>query len=120
MDKEAFVVKYGCRDSTNNGIIIQMCKEGTRLALPAGVWVANNDQWHFFLYSKCRMEHDYCNRHNLCMILPCWFNQLRNKTKQYILTTLDHTYDKDILEVVTSKITKKKDEAVIYANLCIN
>ena len=44
MNKEALVVKYGCHDSTNNGIIIQMCKEGTRLALPAGVWVANNDQ----------------------------------------------------------------------------
>ena len=42
MDKEALVEKYGCPDSSNNGIIIQMCKEGTRLALSAGVWVANN------------------------------------------------------------------------------
>ena len=42
MDKEALVEKYGCPDSTNNSIIIQMCKDGSRLTLPAGVWVANN------------------------------------------------------------------------------
>ena len=41
MDKEALVEKYECRDSTNISIIIQMCKDGSRLTLPTVVWVAN-------------------------------------------------------------------------------
>ena len=40
MDKEALVEKYGCPDS-NISIIIHMCKDGSRLTLLAGVWVAN-------------------------------------------------------------------------------
>ena len=42
MDEKAPVKKYGCPDCTNNGIIIQVCKDGSRLTLPAGIWVANN------------------------------------------------------------------------------
>ena len=34
MEREALVEKYGCPDSMNNGIIIQMCKDGSML--PAG------------------------------------------------------------------------------------
>ena len=47
MDKEAHVEKYGCPDSMNNGIIIQMCKDGSRLTLPAEVWVANNGTYFY-------------------------------------------------------------------------
>ena len=48
MDKEALVEKYGCPDSINNGIIIQMCKDGSML--PAGasaqwlrIWTGRHD-----------------------------------------------------------------------------
>ena len=53
--------------------------------------------------------------HNLTMLI---LNNLETKQKCN-LTTLFDTYDKDILEVVTSKITKKV-EVIIYANLCIH
>ena len=42
MDKEDPVENYGCPDLKNNRIIIQVCKDGSKLPLPAGVWVANN------------------------------------------------------------------------------
>ena len=63
MDEKAAVKKYGCPDCTNNGIIIQVCKDGSRLTLPAGIWVANNGQ--FFLCSKCRKEDNVYHQRNL-------------------------------------------------------